>query len=89
MLERPIFHPSVQWPSRPRDARGRAHGGRIIRKMARCPAGPLQGFVDHMKNASAVLAPPPPAARLSIGVTGHRAGNASFAANCVQPLFDA
>jgi hypothetical protein len=28
-----------------------------------------------------VTAPPPPAARLSLGVTGHRGGNAAFAAN--------
>ena len=27
------------------------------------------------------LAPPPPRVRLSLGVTGHREGNAAFAAN--------
>ncbi len=34
-----------------------------------------------MSAASAPLAPPPPRIRLSIGVTGHREGNAAFAAN--------
>jgi hypothetical protein len=31
-----------------------------------------------------VTAPPPPAARLSLGVTGHRGGNAVFAANRIR-----
>lgn len=31
-----------------------------------------------------ITAPPPPAARLSIGVTGHRLGNAAFVANRAQ-----
>ncbi len=31
-----------------------------------------------------VTAPPPPAARLSIGVTGHRSGNVTFASNRVR-----
>jgi hypothetical protein len=31
-----------------------------------------------------VTAPPPPAARLSLGVTGHRGGNAVFAANSIR-----
>ncbi len=34
-----------------------------------------------MSDASAPLAPPPPRIRLSVGVTGHREGNAAFAAN--------